>query len=61
MPSVPPERPAGGHDDELERGADDPDRVAAGGEAGHQAVARAGTEARSDVEAAGDAVEEHGR
>ena len=44
------EQPAGEQGRQLDAGTDDPDRVTAAGDAGHDAVAGARTEARADVE-----------
>ncbi len=50
------QQPADREDGYLDRRADDADRVAAGGQPGHQTVARAGSETGTDVEAGGDPV-----
>jgi hypothetical protein len=51
------EQPADQQDDGLDPGAHDAQRVTAGREAGHQPVARAGSETRADVHAGGHAVQ----
>ena len=53
------EQPAGHEHGDLDARADDPNRMAARGQAGHQAVARPGAEPGADVCAGGDAVEDH--
>ncbi len=57
MPTVPPSSQAAGTG-QLDPGPDDADRVAARGDAGHQPVARAGSEARADVAAGRDTAHE---
>ena len=57
-PDRPAEQPAGDQDRELDRGSHDTDRMTARGEAGHQPVARAGSEAGADVGAGGDPVQD---
>jgi hypothetical protein len=52
------EQPAQREDGGLDAGADDADRVASGGEPGHQAVAGARTEPGSHVETGGERVAE---
>jgi len=51
------EEEAGCEDNELDAGADNPDRAAASGKADHQSVARARTECSPDASTCGDAVE----
>jgi hypothetical protein len=53
------EQPARDEHGHLDAGADDANRMAARGQAGHQAVARPGAKSCADVCAGGDAVEEH--
>jgi hypothetical protein len=53
----PTEQPTDREHDHLDSGANDPDRMAARGEAGHEPVARARSEAGTDVETRGDPIE----
>ena len=48
---------ADGENGQFDRGAHDTDRIAAPGQAGHQAVARAGTEPGADIQAGRGRVE----
>src|SRR6516164_2569580 len=60
-PDGAPEQPAADQHGHLDGRAHDPDRMPAGGQAGHQPVARAGPQPGADVRAGGDPVQQYAR